>query len=94
MAKEKSVLDEIKKLQDQIESKKQEALAELANDLQEAKQVVKDIERQMEELSGKGRKQRSQEKGRVCTVCGEPGHNARRHSKNERAAAKKKAAEE
>lgn len=87
LAKEKTALQEIEKLQEQIEKKKQEALDELTGDLREARKVVKDIEDQIAELSGKKTRKSG---GRVCAVCGESGHNSRRHTAAEIAEAKKR----
>lgn len=93
MAKEKTALEEIQKLQEEFESKiaakREAALEELRIDLTEARKVVKDIENQIAALSGK--KTRARVEGeRVCSVCGQKGHNARRHTKEEIAAAKKR----
>lgn len=86
-AKEQTALQEIEKLQAQIEKKKAEALEELASDLKEARKTVADIERQIAELGGKKTRKSG---GRVCAVCGESGHNSRRHTAAEVAEAKKK----
>lgn len=91
VAKEKTALEEIQKLQaefeEKIASKREAALEELRSDLSEARKVVKDIESQIGALGGTKRKTGT----RVCQVCGQPGHNARRHTAAEKAAAKKKA---
>lgn len=86
MAKEKTALQEIEKLQEQIEKKKQDALDELEGDLREAKKVVKEIEAQMAELSGKKRKSSGERAPKTCSICKKQGktetsHTSRTHQK-------------
>ncbi len=78
MAKEKTALDEIVKLQaefeEKIASKREAALEELRSDLAEARKTVRDIETQIGALQGKKVRGTS---GRVCKICGKAGHNSR-----------------
>src|SRR5688572_2101642 len=87
LAKEKTALQEIEKLQEQIEKKKQEALDELEGDRRDAVKALKDIENQIAELSGRRiRKTGAERAPKTCSVCkkqGKPGtgHTARTHAK-------------
>ena len=98
VAKEKSVVEELEKMDEEYQAKRQAkldaALEELRADLTEARKTVKDIENRMSALTGKKVTRIRAEGDRVCSVCGEKGHNSRRHTKEEVAAAKKKAKKE
>ena len=85
VAREKTALDEIAKLQEQIERKKSEALDELEGDRREAVKVLRDIEARIAELSGK-KVRTTQRAPKTCSICkkqGEPGtgHTARTHAR-------------
>ena len=84
MAKEKTALEEIQKLQEQIEKKKQEALDELEGDLREARATVRDIEKQIADLKGRSPRKAGEreKKDAPCSICGfktNPVHDARSH---------------
>lgn len=86
MAKEKTAVQEIEKLQEQIEKKKQEALDELEGDRREALKVLKDIEDQIAELSGKKARKVGTRAPKACSICKKQGktetsHTSRTHAK-------------
>lgn len=86
MAKEKTAVQEMEKLQAQMDKLKSDALDELEGDLREAKKVVADIEAQMAALSGKKARKGGTRQAKRCSICvgqgksGE-GHTKRTHAK-------------
>ncbi len=89
-------LAEAKRITQEAEVIKRDALVELEGDLRRARQVVSAIELQMRLLAGDTPRRRSRPRQapdaappRTCSVCGEAGHNARRHDKEKPDASKR-----
>src|SRR3990167_3395427 len=79
-----SALDKIAKLMEQIEEAKSGALEELGEKRKTALQAVADIDKEISALTGtktagKTGITRQRDPNAVCKVCGEKGHDARRH---------------
>jgi DNA-binding protein H-NS len=81
-----SALDEIQKLQDQIAKKREEAAEEVRQELQAARNTVRELETQLAELLGKKPRKTAERAAKRCSICvgqgksGE-GHTKRTHAK-------------
>jgi DNA repair exonuclease SbcCD ATPase subunit len=78
-----SAFEKIQKLQEQIEAAKAEAVEELREKRKEAAAALADIDRQIAALTGekaaKTAIKRQRDPNKPCKVCGELGHDARKH---------------
>jgi DNA-binding protein H-NS len=83
MTKEKSALEEIARLQAQIEAKRQEGLEELRARLKAARTSVREIEEQIQALSGKTLRRGgagAKRAQKTCSVCRKQGKSGEGHT--------------
>ena len=84
MAREKTAMEEMAKLQAQMDKLKQDAMDELQGDLREAKKKVAEIMAAIAEFTG--RKAKGTRAAKTCSICKKQGksgegHTARTHAK-------------
>ena len=84
LAREKTAMEEMAKLQAQMDKLKQDAMDELQGDLREAKKKVAEIMAAIAEFTGrKAKGTRAAKRCSICVKAGKPGigHTARTHKK-------------
>lgn len=78
MAREKTALEEMAKLQVQMDKLKQDAMDELTGDLREAQKVVRDIQQRISEFTGK--KAKGTRAAKTCSICKKQGKSGEGHT--------------